>query len=326
MTGNPAQQQNNKNLVIPLLGAPGTALSGTDLLSNLTDAEVQYKTVSMLLERFRPDGIFPIMDLTVEAEALGMEISFPQDENPSVVSHPIKDLESLAQLQQQARQGNKGRMEIFTTVAGRLAKNYPDTLIGAYVIGPFTLAGELMGVSDLITNAVLDPDLVQRLVDFCLDYITPYAKAFFAAGAKVVAVLEPTAVMLSPALYETFSLRAFRQLREALDKKPLILHICGNTKHIVPAMGRSGAMGLSLDSNVSLPEMRKLVPPEVALIGNIHPVAIFLNGTPEQVRAATLALKKEMAQDPNFILSSGCDLPPKTPLANIEAFMTAARA
>ena len=58
-----------KNLVIPLLGAPGTILSKTTLKENLTNSEARYKTLSILIDKFSPDGIFPMMDLTVEIEA-----------------------------------------------------------------------------------------------------------------------------------------------------------------------------------------------------------------------------------------------------------------
>ncbi len=69
-----------KNLVIPLLGAPGITLSKTTLRENLTNSEVQYKTLSMLIDKFSPDGIFPMMDLTVEVEALGSETNFPEND------------------------------------------------------------------------------------------------------------------------------------------------------------------------------------------------------------------------------------------------------
>jgi len=58
-----------KRLVIPLLGAPGIKLTGTTLKQNLIDPSIQFKTLYKILERFNPDGIFPFMDLTVEAEA-----------------------------------------------------------------------------------------------------------------------------------------------------------------------------------------------------------------------------------------------------------------
>jgi len=62
------------------------------------------------------------------------------------------------------------------------------------------------------------------------------------------------------------------------------------------------------------------VPEDTLVMGNIDPVGVLKNGTPESVREATLSLLERCAKYPNFVLSSGCDMPPMTPLENIDAF------
>jgi uroporphyrinogen decarboxylase len=46
-------------------------------------------------------------------------------------------------------------------------------------------------------------------------------------------------------------------------------------------------------------------------------------GDPETVRRATRELMAECAAYPNFVPSSGCDMPPLTPWENIDAFFEA---
>lgn len=312
-----------KNLVIPLLGAPGTILSKTTLRENLTNSEVQYKTLSMLIDKFNPDGIFPMMDLTVEIEALGAEINFPENTNPSVAKPLIKNREDLKILKSNW-QGISGRMKVFIEVMEKIAKKY-SIIKGGYVIGPFTIAGELMGANDIAMQAMLNPELVSELVNFSLEVIREYANALFNAGADAIAVLEPLAVILSPKKYKEFSLYPFKKLVSNLNNKPLILHICGNTNHLIKSMLDSGAVGLSLDSGINFEELKKIIPPEITLMGNLSPVKIFLQSTPDQVAEATKSLKESMKDTKNFILSSGCDIPVNTPLKNIAAFMKAAR-
>lgn len=312
-----------KNLVIPLLGAPGTILSKTTLRENLTNSEVQYKTLSMLIDKFNPDGIFPMMDLTVEIEALGSETNFPENANPSVAKPLIKNREDLKILKGNW-QGISGRMKVFIEVMEKIAKKY-SIIKGGYVIGPFTMAGELMGANDIAMQAMLNPELVSELVNFSLEVISEYANALFNAGADAIAVLEPLAVILSPKKYKEFSLYPFKKLVSNLNNKPLILHICGNTNHLIKSMLDSGAVGLSLDSVINFEELKKIIPQEITLMGNLNPVKIFLQSTPDQVAEATKSLKESMKDTKNFILSSGCDLPLDTPLENIEAFMKAAR-
>jgi len=61
------------------------------------------------------------------------------------------------------------------------------------------------------------------------------------------------------------------------------------------------------------------------VFGNIDPAGVLCNGAPETVREATLALLERCAAHPNFVLSSGCDIPPAAPVENIDAFFEAAR-
>ena len=65
------------------------------------------------------------------------------------------------------------------------------------------------------------------------------------------------------------------------------------------------------------------MPDDVLVMGNVDPVSSFRNGTPESVRADTLNLLGRCSEYKNFIPSSGCDIPPVSPWANIDAFFAA---
>ncbi len=101
------------------------------------------------------------------------------------------------------------------------------------------------------------------------------------------------------------------------------MHICGNSTHILPAMAKSGAAVLEIDHLVSLDEACRLVPDDVALWGNLDPVSVLCNGTPEaveQAAAAAVAAVKTHGRR-RFVLSSGCALAPGTPAENIAAMV-----
>ncbi|MGB9877275.1 MAG: uroporphyrinogen decarboxylase family protein [bacterium] len=314
--------KNKRPPIIPLLGAPGVKLSHTTLKENLTNPEIQYKTLSLLLEKFQPDGIFPMMDLSVEAEALGLKIDFPENAPPSVREHPIKNKETLDSLKRNFKP-MAGRMPVFTAVVRKMKQNFP-VLIGGYIIGPFTLAGELVGVEDFLKMLIIDPGLAKGILSFTTDFLTRYAGELFSAGADVIAILDPTSVTLSPKYYNEFSAPFIKEMVERL-KKPLILHICGDTNHLLEAMAGTGAVGLSLDSMVDLREAADRMPNNIALIGNLDPVNVFWRATPEVVERRTRELVERMMGVNNFILSSGCDIPIEAPLENISAFMRAGR-
>ena len=50
---------------------------------------------------------------------------------------------------------------------------------------------------------------------------------------------------------------------------------------------------------------------------------VFMDGTPEEMRQTVFDLLERMKNHPNFVLSSGCDTPPHTPIENINAFFEA---
>ncbi len=310
-------------LVMPLIGVAGVSLSNTTIKDNLTDSETQFNTLKQIHEKFKPDCIFTFMDLTVEAESLGLKINFPENDSPAVSEHSIKN-RALLEKVKASYKGITGRMDINIDTVKKLSENL-DIKKGAYVIGPFSLACELCGVNDLLLNTLLDPELVNEFVDFTVDVISDYANKLFEAGADTVCVLEPTAMMLSAEQYEDFSLNPFKKLLNNVNNQPLILHICGNTTHLIDSMCKSGASALSLDWQVDFKEVIKHIPENIDLIGNLDPVKIFLNGDFQSVSEATRKLLDEMKGYSNFILSSGCDIPLETPLENIDTFMKAAR-
>jgi uroporphyrinogen decarboxylase len=72
-------------------------------------------------------------------------------------------------------------------------------------------------------------------------------------------------------------------------------------------------------------EVMEDVPPTALGMGNIDPVSIFKDAMPSQMKQAVCHLLEQMRRFPNFVLSSGCDTPPQTPLHNIDAFFEALR-
>jgi MtaA/CmuA family methyltransferase len=196
--------------------------------------------------------------------------------------------------------------------------------IGAYVSGPFTLAGLMMGANSIALATIDTPDVVMATVNFCEKVVIDYAKGLQAAGADMICILDPTAMMLSPRAYWQFAGKSIQNVVRHLDTRT-ILHICGNTEHLAKLMSETGVHALSLDSLVNLPKIADSISRDVVLIGNVDPVGTMLQGNTEKVRRDTLALLEKMRKYDNFIVSTGCDLPTETPLENIVEFVNVAK-
>ncbi len=317
-------KSSKQKLVAPLLGYPGARLTHSSLKQNEFNPALHAATMSRIVERFAPDAAFFMMDLSLEAGALGLPVRYPLFESPTVEEHPVKQAEDLDRLRvvdplEDARvRGYIKVMELMTQ-----SVSIPRA---AYVAGPFTLAGLLMGASDIAMGTITDPSLVHQVVQFCTDVCIRYSRALTEAGADIIVILEPTATFLSPQAFAEFCGAYVREVIAspgAADNA--VLHICGDTSHILREMCATGACALSLDSPVNFPAAGNRVDREVILIGNIDPVGIMVQRSPQEVACAVRELLDSMARYDNFILSTGCDLPYETPDANIDAFMSEGR-
>ncbi len=305
-------------LSAPLMGFPGAKLTGTSVKENLCDSTKQLASLLSLAARVEPDIVMPMMDLSIECETLGLPISFPENESPTVETHPIRsslDLQTLKPFQVE-----QGRVQVFLdTVAG--LKKHTDAAVCAYVCGPFTLAGLLMGATEILMASYDDPQGVKEIISFCGDFVETYSKALEAHGADYICILDPTAVMLSPDTFAEFAGNYVEKVVGGLNI-PSILHICGNTTHLIGKMVDTGVQGLSLDMDVDIGEILKIVPESVVIMGNIDSKNLMPSGSPQAIESETENLLRLTKSFDNFIPSTGCDLPPETPIENIVAFST----
>jgi uroporphyrinogen-III decarboxylase len=97
------------------------------------------------------------------------------------------------------------------------------------------------------------------------------------------------------------------------------LHICGRTTKLLPWLGHLGADILDLDWMVPLAEARAQSRPGQILLGNIDPVAVLRNGTPEQIQAALADCHR--AAGSRYIVGAGCEVVRDTPEANVRAMV-----
>jgi len=309
--------------VIPLVAYPGIQLTRSTVKQNMFNAELQARSIYKLVELTRPDAAFVMMDLSIEAGALGLPVRFPLSESATVEHHPVKEVADL-DAYKVVDPMYDGRVWVFLETM-RLLTRKLHVPVGGYVSGPFTLAGLMMGANDIAMATVMKPELVHATVNFCERIIIDFAKALQDAGAHMICILDPTAMMLSPDSYWEFAGRSTQNIVRHLDTRT-ILHICGNTEHLTEKMCETRVQGLSLDALVNIPKIAPRVPRDVVLIGNVDPVRVLLQGSREDVRRETTALFQAMAGWDNFIMSTGCDLPPETPLENIVEFVETAKA
>lgn len=315
--------QRKEVVAIPVMTHPGIEQNGNTVRQAVCDGQVHYKAVMTLAKRYPSAAACTIMDLTTEAEAFGAEIAFSDEAVPAVSSRLLPDVESIDRLQVPSL--SAGRIPQYLKANLLAAKEISDVPLFSGCIGPFSLAGRLYDMSEIMMLIYENPDAAHTLLRKCTDFIEKYCLALKQTGANGVLMAEPAAGLLSDEDCRTFSSNYVKRIVQRVqdDSFIVILHNCGNTGHCTKAMVSTGAAAYHFGNKCRMEDVIKEVPPTALAMGNIDPVSVFKDGMPFQMRQTVMNLLDRMHPYPNFVLSSGCDTPPHTSMSNIDAFFEA---
>ena len=195
-----------------------------------------------------------------------------------------------------------------------------------WVEGAFALASVLRGDTNLLLDLHDRPEWLKELLEQLVEVGVAFARAQVAAGAQLIGLGDSLASLVSPAQYREFVLpyeqRVFAAVREA-GALPR-LHVCGNTRHLLPDLARSGAAIVDLDWMVDLgAAVTAFGPGGPAPCGNFDPVAVALQGTPADVERAVRGCAA--LAGPRHFSAAGCEIPDRSPDANLLAHARALR-
>ena len=311
---------------LPILSFPCVQLINASVRELVFDSSLQSAGMKAVADRADTLASVSLMDLSVEAEAFGAKIHVSENEVPTVTGAIITDEDDPDTLA--VPPVGAGRTGVYIDAIKKASALITDRPVFAGTIGPFSLAGRLMDVTEVMVLCFDEPELVHAVLDKATEFLIDYANAFKAAGAQGIVMAEPLAGLLSPALEREFSHGYVKKIIDAVqtDEFAVIYHNCGNN---VPLMAKDiyslGAMGYHFGDAINMKDMLKDAPDDVLIMGNVSPSAQFLCGTPESIRENTLEIMAECCHRMNFVISSGCDIPPLSPWENIDAFFAAVR-
>ena len=309
---------------MPVLSFPSVQLMGVSVKELIMDSDLQAKGMKLVADRTDAAGAVSMMDLSVEAECFGSKIRFSDDEVPTVIGSVVSTEEEAEALA--VPQVGAGRTSIYIEAIGKAVNLIEDRPIFAGVIGPFSLAGRLMDVSEAMAYCYDEPDMVHIVLEKVTEFIINYIQEYKRVGANGVMIAEPLAGLLSPGLADEFSATYVKKIVDAVqdDEFIVIYHNCGDyTIQQIDSILSIGTPIVHFGNIIDMAEMMKHIPADIVAGGNVDPVSQFRNGTPESMKAETKAIMEKCCQYPNFLISSGCDIPPLSKWENIDAFFEA---
>lgn len=309
---------------LPILSFPASQKLGVSVGELVKSSELQARAMETVAKETDTLAAVSLMDLSVEAEAFGAEVKFADDEVPVVLGQLVCDEDGANELEVPSLDAGRAKV---CAEGIRLAKErITDKPVLAGMIGPYSLAGRLMDVTEIMYLCFDEPETVHIVLDKVTKYLISYGQLLKDAGADGIMMAEPLAGILSPDMADEFSFPYVKRIIDALqdDSFALIYHNCGNSvPDMLDGIYAQGAAAYHFGNAVDMESILNATPDGIICMGNVDPVAQFTDGTPDSMRASVKELMEKCGKHADFIPSSGCDIPAKAKWENIDAFFAA---
>lgn len=309
---------------MPVLSFPAVQLMGITVKELISDSNLQAQGMKLVADRTDASASVSLMDLSVEAECFGAKIVVSEDEVPTVRGSVVETPEEVAALAVPAV--GTARTGIYIEAIKKAAELITDRPVFAGIIGPYSLAGRLLDVTEIMYCCYDEPEMVHELLEKVTEFLIAYGRAYREAGANGIVMAEPLAGLLSPDLAEEFSAPYVKKVVDALQTEDFIViyHNCGDaTIPMIDSILSTKAAAYHFGNAISMAEMMTHIPADTIAMGNVDPAGQFRNGTVESIRRETQEIMEACCKYPNFVISSGCDIPPMSRWENIDAFFAA---
>jgi uroporphyrinogen decarboxylase len=276
------------------------------------------------------DAVFAVLDLSLEAEALGAGIQSRPGLYPAVIRPPLSPDDDFSRVPVPDPR-EAGRMPAVLEMTSSLrASRGDDALVVGLVQGPMTLAVQFLGMEAALCLAADNPDRFWQVLDYGAAISQAFGVAQLAAGAHVVLVFEPAACpeVVPPGFFREMIAPRIATLFAAFKAAGAMgnwLHIAGQAGAILPRYAALGADIGCFDYCVD-PQTLPLDPGDgrqICFAGNLRPLS-FVTGSAAEIAQESAQLLRWFERRGGFILSSGCEIPPESIEANGEAMVRTA--
>lgn len=222
------------------------------------------------MEMFGFDSVVVPFDMCTIPEAFGLEVSIYEDSEDILFPTIPKKWATPDEVEIPDNYLERGRMPVVSEAIKILKEKIGKThAIGTWILGPFTLAGQLVELDILMKMTIKEKAKVETLLDKLTDLIIDLGRHYREIGADYVSLREmgTGADLLSPRMFKMLVQPRLRRIFESWDS-PKILHICGSTDLIIELMNDCGAEAISVDHKNTLSETRSKVGNDVLLFGD----------------------------------------------------------
>jgi uroporphyrinogen decarboxylase len=274
------------------------------------------------VERLGVDAAIIFADILLILEPLGLDLEFAAGEGP-VIHNPVRrasDVDRLRELE------DVNGLE-FVNEAIRQTRRAlkPDIPLIGFSGAPFTLASYVTeggGSKNYVYTKQLmynDRGAWHAMMSLIARGLVKYLNAQIAAGAQAVQLFDSWVGCLSPDDYREFVLPHTRAVIQDVTPGVPVIHFGTGTAALLELMREAGGDVIGLDWRVRLDEGWERVGHDVAVMGNLDPVALFADR--EILEAEAKKVLNQAGNRAGHIFNLGHGILPDTPVENVIALV-----
>ncbi len=311
----------------PLVMQYAAALTGVPFSEYCLDPNRQVEAMLGFAEKYGMDCVHPSGFPYCEAGAYGLDVVYPHDELPHPRENLIKDFETdIKKIKPLDIESNRAMMNRVQGVATYIEKAGDDIFVGGHTEGPLAEYCDLRDMSNAFMDFYDYPDELHEVFSIIVENAKKWMTLQAQAGCHYISIGDAATSQISEELYIEYILPHHKDIIKHMASLGVYskMHICGNTEKIIPHLIRAGANIIDVDHLVT--DMRQFIPllgKNQVLCGNLDPVSVIKEGTPETIRLSVKKLIDSMQS--KCIVSAGCEIPKDTPIENYTAFFDAVK-
>lgn len=320
--------------VYPILSGCNRRLVGASYKQWANDAQLCAESYLKAAELFELDCIVTLIDLSVECEAWGQELIYPENEaaHPNYKNCIIKELEDYAKIEKIDYRNGK-RMMMHLDICRRLVSEKKGKIpIVAFVFGPLGALSMMRSQEALYMDLYDDPEAVKKAVWNVAETLADYAAALCELGVDAIMwdTLFSSGSIMSKDMWRDIEAGPMKMLAETVRAHGgmNMIHNCGKRIYFDAQIEAIDPVAISFlyppDDCADFAQCKAKYGDRVTLIGAVPPTnAVF--GTDEEWDAICREQIDAMAAGGGFILATGCEYPANAPFDRVYRMLNIAK-
>jgi len=294
----------------------------TTFLELCKTPELAAEVTVMAVERLGVDAAVIFADILLILEPMGVDLEFAEGEGP-VIHNPVRkagDVERLREVD------DVNALEfVYEAIRQTRRALKPDIPLIGFCGAPFTLASYLIeggGSKNYVHTKRLmydDAGAWHAMMSLIARALAKYLNAQIEAGAQAVQLFDSWVGCLSPDDYREFVLPHTREVIRNVTPGIPVIHFGTGTAALLELMRQAGGDVIGLDWRVRLDDGWQRIGHDVAVMGNLDPVALFAR--PDNLRARAKHILDQAGERPGHIFNLGHGILPETPVDNVIALV-----